>query len=351
MIRHASYILFFISLSFLTIEAFSSVTSCNVLLKNNPSYDIYDHEHLSQISLAQWSKLRSQKTLKNRLKKQIGRESISAIEEEFDKFLLNPQIYIWDEMKAASDEALELEYSVSLFLRFGKIVRKKKLPIGDNRPELITLENGLQAILKWRNHSNSGKEVAAYIVDRELGFNLVPLTVQRPHQGYMASVQLRVLDLDTTEGPMPEEIKLFNFLINKTDVHWGNWLKTIEGKNISIDHDSYTFKKYSIPLSDRLGPRKFKLNAVRSKISETRYTREHDYFTEKSENFFSSDVRNVDKSKSLNDAILSRPDVIAKLKTIEPSYWRSVLSPLISADEVEAFIKRRSEVLAFFKLI
>ena len=100
---------------------------------------------------------------------------------------------------------------------------------------------------------------SSYLLDRELGFNLVPLTVQRLYEGNIASVQLRVLDLEKSSDTLPDEIKLFDFLINNRDRHSGNWLKTLGGRNIAIDHDSETFNKYSIPLTERLYQKKLKL--------------------------------------------------------------------------------------------
>ncbi len=351
MIRHKNYILFFISLSFFTVKTFSADTSCSALLKNKESFSSYEHKKLSKISLLQLSKLKSQKTLKNRVKKFTGRESRSFIEEEFDNFLLNPQIYIWNEMRADLNQGLELEYLLSLFLRFGKIVKKKMLPMGDNLPELITLENGLQAILKWRNKSNSGKEVAAYIIDRELGFNLVPLTVQRPHQGFMASVQIKVLDLDTSTSEIPNEIKLFNFMINKNDIHDGNRLRTINGSNISIDHDSETFKVHSVPLLKLLRHEKIKMTTIRHKTSSTKNTERYDNFSELQNHFDPISEKKLDESKNLYHAIHSRPDVIKKLRILEPQHWHNVLSPYLSEKEVDAFLNRRLEILSFFSLI
>ncbi|MGE3682049.1 MAG: hypothetical protein AB7G93_10010 [Bdellovibrionales bacterium] len=108
-----------------------------------------------------------------------------------------------------------------------------------------TLKSGIQAI--WKPHPFRYKaEVAAYKVDRRLGFNLVPPTVQRELNGEVGSLQRFI------HGKPPikhqwhvhepqiqadlDKQSLFDILVHNTDrTRTSNWL--IAGSRVvSFDH-------------------------------------------------------------------------------------------------------------------
>jgi len=102
-------------------------------------------------------------------------------------------------------------------------------------------KSGTKAI--WKPHkeiveSNYRAEVLAYEIDRLFGFNLVPQTVERSHEGIKGSLQIFAKSSGNYAGP-PKGMKLqslFDYLIDNGDRHSNNYLISPEGRVISIDN-------------------------------------------------------------------------------------------------------------------
>jgi hypothetical protein len=143
-------------------------------------------------------------------------------------------------------------------LGHGAIVNDSHLSGGRNESRLIEIEEGGRAVFKpasgerWRFVTKKGSsykfERAAYLVDRFLGFDLVPPTVIRDISGEIGSVQQfvdRALEPLLVGWPKMSEqpvsaqtrrLALFDCLIANIDRHQGNSLLGHDDKIWAIDH-------------------------------------------------------------------------------------------------------------------
>lgn len=115
-----------------------------------------------------------------------------------------------------------------------KIISLEPIPYGSTRPKRITLESGIVGIFKaqsmddpWTTSYSS--EIAAYQVDKALGLNMVPLTVEREVElevgnktiTQKGSFQLWVSNLLSETHvcgfPLPNNARFFDLLIAHKD--------------------------------------------------------------------------------------------------------------------------------------
>lgn len=122
---------------------------------------------------------------------------------------------------------------------------------------LVVLDNEMKAVWKpWKVETPDGDfrspEVLAYHMDKLLGINQVPPTVERVIDGKRGSLQLYVPSVSydslapEARGRILEETQkqfLFDMIIGNTDRFGDNTLYTPEGRVISIDH-GYAFNDY-----------------------------------------------------------------------------------------------------------
>jgi hypothetical protein len=145
------------------------------------------------------------------------------------------------------------------YLHEAPVARIESVPVGVTRPKRAFFEPGglaRAAIVKplpmgqrsgfWEAYKS---EVAAYELDRMLGLDMVPVTVERRVGGDLASVQLWVEDskllkeIDQTLCPRPMEWakqvcrqRVFDNLVANIDRNAGNMLVDGEWNIILIDH-------------------------------------------------------------------------------------------------------------------
>lgn len=135
----------------------------------------------------------------------------------------------------------------------GKIVESTPIGMGVTNPTLVTFEDGSQGVFKpsaelGRNFgvppSNMPKnEVAAYELDKALGFNIVPPTVSRDFQGERGSMQRFVRGHKTAEehsGKIDrdgfQKMRALDTLTWNMDRHDGNYLVSKGGRVKAIDN-------------------------------------------------------------------------------------------------------------------
>ncbi|MGB2905493.1 MAG: hypothetical protein WBB73_00220 [Candidatus Aminicenantaceae bacterium] len=156
------------------------------------------------------------------------------------------------------------------FLNTAKIIKAEQ-PWGEKeavtRPWKLTIQkDGITRFAVWKNCEGNMKgysenwrwEIAAYRLDKELGLNMVPPTVERKLKGQRGSLQLWVesewslkkkiqknipTPIDKTEAWLRAAWlqQAFDNLIANEDRHMGNVLVTKDHRAILIDH-SRTFR-------------------------------------------------------------------------------------------------------------
>ena len=196
-------------------------------------------------------------------------------------------------------------------------------------PWVLTLEeDGIQHKALWKNASgrmhgyweNWKWEIAAYHLDKHLGLNMVPPTVQRRFGGDLGSCQLWVEDCMTMKDKNAQKIKTpphkvyywnralylqraFDNLIANEDRHQNQYLITADFRMMLIDH-SRSFRTSG----------KFTKNLIYSK--KTKY-----------------------EMKQLPEAF------VEKLRSLDFETIKSVVGEYLTGKEIEAVVKRAALIL------
>jgi hypothetical protein len=172
------------------------------------------------------------------------------------------------------------------FLKTAKVVDQEQLtgPLAVTNPWILTLEkDGVQHKAVWKNilgeriggFKETWKgEIAAYRLDRLLGLNMVPVTVEREFRGDRGSCQLWVEGWNTLETILKKKLnppgikamyfarnlclqRAFDNLIYNVDRHQRNYLIMEDWRMILIDH-SRSFGTSKKACSDLIYDEKYK---------------------------------------------------------------------------------------------
>jgi len=208
------------------------------------------------------------------------------------------------------------------YLKTAKIDRVTSVPIGVTHPRRAFFAPGglvESVVVKhlpmgqrggfWESYKS---EIAAYELDRLLGLDMVPPTVERRVEGDLASIQLWVQgckllkDVDQTKCPRPMEWakqvcrqRVFDNLIANIDRNAGNLLVDDQWHLILIDH-SRAFASDKMP--------------------------------------FEKEMTRIDK------------EMFARMKALDEPELMQHIRPLVLSDgQVRAILKRRDKMVADFE--
>ncbi|MFQ6069919.1 MAG: hypothetical protein ACE5LC_05260 [Candidatus Aminicenantales bacterium] len=172
-----------------------------------------------------------------------------------------------------TSEEISQREKIEIFLKTAEIVKWKDIGEGVTKPKKLYLKSGETEIKAvWKNPKGMQKgflegwqfEIAAYCMDKLLGLNMIPPTVEREFNGKRGSLQYWVeaemSDLDRMEMniKIPEEAiinwnkakylqRAFDSLIANDDRTQQNILYTKDWRMILIDHSRsfYCTKEYT----------------------------------------------------------------------------------------------------------
>lgn len=163
---------------------------------------------------------------------------------------------IWDlRAQGFYEEAENLTADIEMALRSSEVVAQEAIGRGITDARLIRFSNGLIGVFKLGNHpaNCANCEVAAYRLDRLLGTNLVPITVERTINSVRGSVQLYIpgsyVSGERFFARPSQAMRLLDYLMLNTDrENQGNYLYTTQGpfseRQVAIDH-GLTFRTTS----------------------------------------------------------------------------------------------------------
>jgi len=160
------------------------------------------------------------------------------------------------------------------YLKAAEIAKVADIPVGVTKPQrAFFVQGGIAASAALKRLPRSRKtgyweayqsEIAAYLLDRVLGLDMVPPTVERRVSGELSSLQLWVerckllKEVDQSQCPRPEawarqvcRMRVFDNLIGNIDRNEGNLLVDDDWNLVLIDH-SRAFAMNSMPFQKQM---------------------------------------------------------------------------------------------------
>jgi chorismate mutase len=184
-------------------------------------------------------------------------------------------------------------------------------------------------------------EIMAYKVDRYLGLNRVPTTVERSMDGVRGTVQLMVGDLRKVElTKNPPGLTFFDSLISNSDRNKGNYLITKDGRNVPIDHGNASIGKMTPPsFSSGLNSAKAEYeiqmrNIDQQKLGIANPFKAHADANEAKSHFYQRVAELVGTKNSY-----------LKMQMTDEAKWRSILGPELNNGQIQRFLNQRQAII------
>lgn len=147
----------------------------------------------------------------------------------------NAAVKIWQlEETGEIAKASAAEAKLISEIKESPVVSAKNLQ-GTNEAKLLKLESGAKGVWKEYDPFFSKHEIAAYAVDRHLGLNIVPVTVEKKFKNKDGTFQYFVEGTKKSDFDDPAHFLFFDYLINGKDRHYKNYFYH-EGRPIAIDN-------------------------------------------------------------------------------------------------------------------
>lgn len=142
----------------------------------------------------------------------------------------------------AEAQAQKIIDSVEKTLSEAQVIAQKPLGGGISETILIDLPGELKGVSKpeaksgaqnWASHHHH--EIATYLVDKMLGIDVTPVTVEATIGGRVGSLQYFIKNA-SLGGNKSWRLKLLDYLVANLDRHGRNYMTSLGGSAVAIDH-------------------------------------------------------------------------------------------------------------------
>lgn len=266
----------------------------------------------------------------------------------------NPQVEVWRLREAGQSEAADaLEGQIRGTLQTGAITRSR--PVGGinvfgrnfgGHPEarIVRFENGVEGI--WKPHSEYGgnsmyAETTAHLIDRHLGMNQVPITVERQINGVDGSIQLRVSDLNPRAAAVsePRSLAVFDYLIQNWDrKNASNSLVTREGRVVGIDHGLAFSPNYVPGAPEKIDDILSRANGSAPAVNRSSPR------ASAIQNLSEEEGRRYLALTEIQELNLDRT-AIDRLRRTSPEDWRRITGNRLSPEDYERLVERQRRLI------
>ena len=277
----------------------------------------------------------------------------------------NPQVDIWRlEKSGKAAEANTIKEALETNLRSQKVISSESIRIGRSGAKFVKLEDGTEGVWKPYTHTeNSGDaEIAASLIDKQLGSNLVPTVVEREIDGVKGTLQVKINDAVSSKTGGSKKLAVFDYIIGNHDRHGeGNYLK-MGDEHIAIDNG----RAFVVERSDRYLGNDVDKELKRLEFPDHRIEQQgkilkrfHDGTAseaflanyKEAEELAKMEALRADKAatrasvkKNISEMI-PNPDFVKRLRTTTAADWEKLVGKHLSPAELQALIQRQREML------
>ncbi|MEK7358074.1 MAG: hypothetical protein AAB250_16630 [Bdellovibrionota bacterium] len=224
--------------------------------------------------------------------------------------------------------ARQLSQTTERNLQTSRMTPQRATGMSGNGARIEVLEDGTRVVTKPSvvRHNSAGEirsgdyEIAAGLVDRQLGINAAPTIIEREVDGVRRTVQVFVEDAPMGGSARwnPDELGFFDYLIRNQDRNSMNYLNA-GGRPVAIDN-AFSFTSTRLVSRDIPDyPRIVRDLASRARGSAT--------------------------ARSRLQSLLPNQASYDALRNTTPAQWRTLLRDRLNEQEIVAFLRRRDEIL------